>query len=151
MSDFFIIAHRGNTSGPDPDQENKPEYLQAALDKGYDVEVDVWASYQDNVWWSGHDGKQYEIEEEFLLQDSVWCHAKNIHTLYKLQSINAHCFYHDRDAATLTSEGYIWTFPLEKLTRNSICVMPEFQRITTLDICAGVCTDYVFSFKVHDV
>lgn len=54
MSDFIVIAHRGNISGPDPEQENKPEYLQAALDKGYDVEVDVWGSYQDNVWWAGH-------------------------------------------------------------------------------------------------
>ena len=150
MSDFIVIAHRGNTSGPDPDQENKPEYLQTALDKGYNIEVDVWSSYQDNVWWTGHDGKQYEIEEDVLLQHGVWCHAKNIDTLHKLKEINAHCFYHERDAATLTSEGYIWTYPLEKLTRISICVMPELQRIQSLNICAGVCTDYAFSFKVGD-
>ncbi len=148
MSDLIVIAHRGNISGPDPEKENKQQYLQEALDKGYDVEVDVRATHQEGFWYSGHDGKDSEIEEEFLLKDGVWCHAKDIVTLHRLQEIGAHCFFHERDSATLTSEGYIWTFPLEKLTLISICVMPELQRIQTLDICAGVCTDYADSFKV---
>ena len=38
---MFIISHRGNLQGPDLTQENKPEYIDGALAKGFDVEVDV--------------------------------------------------------------------------------------------------------------
>ena len=150
MSNFIVIAHRGNISGPDPDQENKPDYVLEAIDAGYNVEIDVWYTESNNGWFLGHDKPQYRVDTDFLKMPEVWCHAKNINTLHKLKEINAHCFYHERDAATLTSEGYIWTYPLEKLTRISICVMPELQRIQTLNICAGVCTDYAYSFKVGD-
>ena len=36
-----LIAHRGNIHGENPSEENKPEYIDAAIDKGYDVEIDV--------------------------------------------------------------------------------------------------------------
>ena len=36
-----FIAHRGNTSGPQPSFENTEDYLQDAIDKGYHVEVDI--------------------------------------------------------------------------------------------------------------
>ena len=93
MSDLIVIAHRGNTSGPDSEKENKQQYLQEALDKGYDVEVDVRATRQEGIWYSGHDEKDWEIEEEFLLKDGVWCHAKDIITLHKLQEIGACLLY----------------------------------------------------------
>ena len=38
---MIFIAHRGNLSGPQPENENKLAYIQAALDKGFSVEVDV--------------------------------------------------------------------------------------------------------------
>ena len=37
-----IISHRGNLTGPDPKQENKPSQILKVLEKGYEVEVDVW-------------------------------------------------------------------------------------------------------------
>ncbi len=139
MNNFIVIAHRGNIEGKNETSENEQYYCQRALDKGYDVEIDVW---KKKGWWSGHTKPQYEVDEDFLLKEGVWCHAKDIETLYRLQLLGAHCFFHQREAVTLTSAGYIWTFPLEKLTLNSICVMPELQRMETMDRCAGVCTDY---------
>ena len=38
---MILISHRGNINGPNPEMENNPEYIQKALDLGYDVEVDV--------------------------------------------------------------------------------------------------------------
>jgi hypothetical protein len=52
-----------------------------------------------------------------------------------------HCFWHQEDDVTLTSWGFLWSFPDEQLTDKSICVMPE-----TIDKsidCYGVCTDFV--------
>ena len=39
---LILISHRGNTNGPNPNMENKPEYVLDAKLKGYDVEIDVW-------------------------------------------------------------------------------------------------------------
>ena len=38
---MLFISHRGNLSGPQPENENKVSYIQAAIDKGFSVEVDV--------------------------------------------------------------------------------------------------------------
>ena len=32
-----LIAHRGNIDGPNPSQENRQEYIEAAIAEGYDV------------------------------------------------------------------------------------------------------------------
>jgi hypothetical protein len=37
-----IISHRGNLNGSSTDIENHPTYIQAAINAGYDVEVDAW-------------------------------------------------------------------------------------------------------------
>ena len=60
--------------------------------------------------------------------------------------LGAHCFFHQNDNVTLTSEGYLWTNPTHQLTEKSICVLPELQ---TIDIegCAGICSDYVERYK----
>ena len=37
-----IIAHRGNLNGPQPENENNPEYINSALELGFSAEIDVW-------------------------------------------------------------------------------------------------------------
>ena len=39
---MILISHRGNLNGPKPDQENSPNYINNAISKGYNVEIDVW-------------------------------------------------------------------------------------------------------------
>ena len=46
-----IISHRGNLSGPDPKQENKPSQIINAIQKGYEVEIDVW--FKDKKFYLG--------------------------------------------------------------------------------------------------
>ena len=36
-----LIAHRGNTHGPDEGKENNTDYIDKSLSEGYDAEIDV--------------------------------------------------------------------------------------------------------------
>jgi hypothetical protein len=61
---MFIISHRGNLQGPDLNQENKPEYIDEALSKGFDVEVDV--RFLNKSVFLGHDDAQYLVNLNWL-------------------------------------------------------------------------------------
>jgi len=135
------ISHRGNISGPNERHENSPPYIIEALEEGYDVEVDVWLL--DGELFLGHDIPEYNIHLNFLKNNKFWCHCKNIDALKFLLYNDVRCFYHDKDEATLTSDGYIWTYPGKKLTNKSICVMPEWNDWKIEANVHGICTDYV--------
>lgn len=149
-----LIAHRGNINGKNPLQENSPFYIEEALNKGYDVEIDVW--YLNNKFYLGHDEPSYNINVEFLQNNKLWCHAKTLDSLYKMleyqylgDNDSIHCFWHQTDQVTLTSQNYIWTFPGYKLFDSSICVLPEKANYTeeNLKNCAGICSDYIEKYK----
>lgn len=142
---MILIAHRGNTKGPEPQNENRPDYLLEAIDMGYDVEVDVW--YIDDQLYLGHDGPEYETNIKFLQNSKFWCHCKNIEAVQKLLQNNIHCFFHNSDDVTLTSKNYIWTFPKKRLLPGSVCVMPEYGYEGYLADCVGICSDYVLDYR----
>lgn len=144
---MILISHRGNLCGAAPSKENTPGYIQEALDLGYEVEIDVW--HQSDGWYLGHDEPEYKLEEQFLLKDKLWCHAKNLHALNKLLELNVMCFWHQSDRYTLTSNNFIWTFPGQPLSAASICVMPERFSVGSQDLsfCAGVCSDFIAEWK----
>jgi hypothetical protein len=142
---MFLIAHRGNIDGPRPSWENNPEYIQSALSKGYHCEIDVWSI--NDKWYLGHDSPDYLIDKSFLLQNKLWCHAKNLSALENLTNTNATYFWHQNDNYTLTSNNFIWTFPGFPLTKNSICVMPEENPDFKIDACSGICSDFVEDYK----
>ena len=102
----------------------------------------------------GHDQTKESISLKKLskISNYLWIHCKNIDALeyFKKNNFNNvyNYFWHQEDKYTLTSKGYIWTYPGESLDVNSICVMPE----TTTPIknladlknknFAGICTDF---------
>lgn len=141
---MILISHRGNVNGRLPQYENGQTYCQETIDKGYHVEIDVY--WYDGIFWTGHDRPQYRVDIDFLQKEEVWCHAKDIEALFQLQKIDTHCFFHQNDNVTLTSKGYLWTLPTHILTENSICVLPELQKID-INNCAGICSDFVENFK----
>jgi len=148
----ILIAHRGNISGPNSKKENHPDYILKAIQKGFEVEVDIWRI--ENKWILGHDEPQYEIKKSFFESKSVnfiWFHAKNIFALNTLTSKNAELkfFWHQEDEYTLTSNKYIWTYPGKTLTRKSICVMPEISNysLEQLSKSSGICSDHVLRYK----
>lgn len=140
------IAHRGNIDGPNPDKENHPDYLKAALDLSYDAEVDVWLV--NGKFILGHDEPQYEVPASFLYNDHFWLHAKNIPAISNLnaraRSYFINCFFHDTDACTLTSGGWIWTYPGKLIIGpGAIAVMPEKVPGWDISEAEGVCSDYI--------
>ena len=141
---MILISHRGNLNGKDIENENNPLYIDRALGKGYDVEIDVW--YENGKWYLGHDKPQYEIELDYLRNKKLWCHAKNIEALNLMLDDDIHCFWHQEDDVTLTSCGFIWTSPGKKLTEKSICVLPEKIGEIPKD-CIGICSDYIERYK----
>jgi len=141
---MIYISHRGNISGPKEKFENKIDYVQNALDKGYEVEVDV--RFENNKFFLGHDFNQYEVDENFLLNKKIWCHAKTKEALSALEKIKAHYFWHQEDDYTITSKGFVWTYPGKSLLTNSICVLPEVANYNEIN-CLGICSDYIERYK----
>lgn len=148
MNKLLIISHRGNISGPTTAHygENHPSSIKHVLWDGYHVEVDVWLV--NNKFILGHDKPEYEVDPTFFYNDRLWVHCKNIEALYKLKTnslVNA--FFHNQDDCTLTSQGYIWTFPKNlPLTDQSIAVMPELVEDWDITQAFGVCTDFVKNY-----
>ena len=139
---MILIAHKGNTFGKS-NKENHPDYVQITLNQGYHVQVDVW--YAFGKFSLGQDEPQYIINKNFLKNPKVWCRAKTITTLYYLLNLGVISFFHDNDAVTLTSNGYMWTYPGKMLTKKSICVLPEKGHFP--EKCAGICSDYISLYK----
>ena len=144
---MIFISHRGNIHGPDYHNENKPEQINNALSLGYDVEVDVWL--EGDKLFLGHDNPQYLTSLEFISNKKLWCHAKNVEALRLMLDNNIHCFWHQEDKYTLTSMGYVWVYPGEKMINRSICVMPEIHNPPKRELLknSGICTDYPFKYK----
>ena len=142
----ILISHRGNLLGKKPKLENTPVYIDAALAQGFKCEVDVY-SYDDKLYL-GHDHAQIETSVDYLQQDGIIAHAKNLNALSAMLQVNIHCFYHHNDDYTLTSRNWIWAFPGKPGTLEHPCiaVLPENYTtdVTNFD---GVCSDFIAQFK----
>ena len=144
-----VICHRGNTFGPDPDNENKPEVIDYCISQGYDIEIDLWA--HKSGLYLGHDEPTYFISIDYLtsLKTRLWIHCKNLKAsteLFKYRGFNY--FMHDKDDYTLTSHGYVWTYPKPQnvFSYNQVLLdfypNVNFEKYKLLGI-HGVCVDYV--------
>tara|TARA_B100000029_G_scaffold451002_1_gene475264 strand:+ start:281 stop:715 length:435 start_codon:yes stop_codon:yes gene_type:complete len=141
---MILISHRGNISGPDEKNENNPKYVDEAMKQGFEVEIDVW--HKDNQFFLGHSKPQYPVDVTFLKNKKLWCHAKSFDALQELLKIDAHCFWHEEDAYTLTNRGYVWAYPGQKIGFKTICVKPELTKTEIKNFC-GVCSDYIGNYK----
>ena len=140
-----LISHRGNINGKEPLLENSPNYILNAIEKGYNVEIDVW---YNKGWWLGHNTPEYKIEKIFLIANAskLWCHAKNIEAVVEMKKHPIHYFWHQKDDITLTSQSYIWAYPGKQPIKDSIAVLPELYN-DNVDMCYGVCSDYIEKYK----
>jgi hypothetical protein len=90
------------------------------------VEVDVWL--KDGKFYLGHDEPKYKVDESFLENFRIICHAKNVEALHKmLSNKEIHCFWHEGDYCTITSKGWVWKYP----------------EIYNKGILYGVCSDWL--------
>lgn len=140
---MILISHRGNINGKIIDRENTINYIEEALNKGYNVEVDIW--YNEKSLYLGHDDGKEKVSIEFLKNEKIWAHAKNYDALRILLDNGVHTFFHNEDNYTLTSKGHIWAYPVKNYPNEVIAVLPEWNN-ELKDFpknCVGVCSDYI--------
>ncbi len=137
-----LISHRGNLTGPSKN-ENDPEYILESLNYCNFTEVDIWVKNQ--TIYLGHDDPQYIVEHEFLADDRLIFHAKNLKAFEYCLHNDLHCFWHNVDDYTLTSQNYIWTYPGKQVSAQykSIIVDNSSDWRGKNYNCYGVCTDYI--------
>jgi hypothetical protein len=143
---MILISHRGNLNGRMEHQENNPAYIESAIKRGYDVEIDVWS--KEGKLWLGHDRAQYSITQHWLDERAnyLWCHAKNIEALIEMKKYDIHCFWHQLDDVATTSKGFLWAYPGKQPIKNSIAVLPEIFE-DNLDVCIGICSDRIETYN----
>lgn len=143
-----LISHRGNINGRIIELENLPDYIDAAIDLGYDVEVDLWL--EGEKFYLGHDGPDHSIDITWLVKRSknLWVHCKNTEAMSFLSKFGSdlNYFWHQEDTLTLTSKKYIWAYPGKQPIENSISVMPEIKN-DDISLCVGICSDYILKYR----
>lgn len=142
---MILISHRGNINGRIIDHENRPDYIEDTIRLGFNVEIDVW--FLNNRFYLGHDEAQYQIDHKFLINNKLWCHAKNVDALVQMRNYDIHYFWHEEDTLTLTSKNYIWAYPGKQPILNSIAVMPELNS-DDISKCSGICSDYISKYTL---
>jgi hypothetical protein len=150
-----LIAHRGLLYGPNRIRENRVDTVMGALEREFDVEVDVRCS--DQRWFLGHDQPLEEVPRTFLERPGVWVHCKNVEALRRATP-EMHFFWHEQDAYTLTSRGFAWVYPGRELPvpRPTVAVVTGKHGEEMLNSMAsigvaGICTDWpAWMLKVHE-
>lgn len=146
---MILISHRGNINGIEG-KENHPDYIDRAIENGYDVEVDV---RQDNRpgFYLGHDKIEYHIETSWLLERSknLWIHAKDFGSLELLLKLGLRVFYHEKELHTIIGNTQvIWSHNIEEASQNSIIPLLELDKLQVWkdmidEDVYGICSDYV--------
>jgi hypothetical protein len=151
---MIYIAHRGLFDGYNEEMENHPDQIRAALDAGFDAEIDV--RLIDGKWFLGHDAPVHEVEQSFLSQAGLWLHCKNEGALIELTRCREgfNFFWHQSDDFTLTSGGFIWTYPGKTVDPEfGVRVQPEWNKYWREDVHNivgyGVCSKFVSYIKEH--
>lgn len=140
-----LISHRGNLNKKDEKKENLPSQIKKVIKIGYDCEIDVW--FVNKKFYLGHDKPEHQVEEKFLENKKLWCHAKNIDALLKMLKNNKiHCFWHENDKVTLTSKGIIWAYPNKKSILDSVVLFPELNN-NDISKCYGICSDVIEKYN----
>jgi hypothetical protein len=143
---MILIAHRGNTSGKNKKRENTISYIEEALKKGYHCEIDL-CKFDGEKFYLGHDEPGEAVSMEWLGSRNVWCHAKEYKTLEALVTLGVHCFWHESDKYTITSQGWIWAYPGQPGGQYTIAVHPEKLTSEEVEKFAGVCSDNIDKYK----
>jgi hypothetical protein len=143
---MILISHRGNINGKFESYENEPNYIDSAINQGYDVEVDVW--YIDGLIYLGHDKPQYGIDFRWIRDrvNKLWVHCKNVESLNWIRNTSLHYFWHEQDTLTLTSKNHMWVYPGKQPIIGSIAVMPEIHN-DDISNCLGVCSDFIKKYN----
>ena len=130
--------------------ENEPTYIDLAINKGFDVEVDIW--YIEKVLYLGHDKPQYVVDARWFRDrlTKLWIHCKNVEAMlfFNRNKYLFNYFWHETDRYTLTSKGIGWVLVGQYPYPKSVIVLPESislyifpHGIEYIKNSYGICTD----------
>ena len=144
-NNLILISNRGNLDGVQEDQENTPNYIQAALREGFAVACVVEAHHGAFLLPTPHG--YYPLPYSLLSNPKVWILAADAITLDALCAVNAHAVPAGAQVA-LTSVHYLWCLPGTDLTPRSIAVYPEYANPDWLAHSepAGVCSNEIVRY-----
>ena len=140
-----LISHRGNIDHINPSRENSPDYIQEAINKGFDVEIDCWVT--NHTLYLGHDKPDYPITLEWLHQyaNNLWIHCKNLSALSMLLPTNLRVFFHEHERYSIVSDGHIWAHDIKDI--DTRCIIPLLDQSSLLKWAPqpvyGICSDFI--------
>jgi hypothetical protein len=144
-----LISNRGNVNGVNPELENTQRYIQEAINKGYDVKIDLWV--KDGKLYLGTDGPKDLLEIDWLERNhhKLWLHCRDIEVMTKFSSLDTtghsiHFFWHDSNKISLTNRGYMWCEPGEIVTGGIVYQPTESDNTEGF---FGVCSDSIERYK----
>jgi len=68
---MIVLAHRGNLHGPDPEHENSPDSIAAAISRGFGIETDVRRA-PDGGFYISHDPIQPTPRHALAVHAALW-------------------------------------------------------------------------------
>ena len=149
---MILYSHRGNIIGKEVGLENQPDYINFALKCGFNVEIDV--HYIDDKFYLGHDEPLYEVDESYLENSKLICHAKTPESfMMMLKNDNIHTFWNDLDLYAITSKKMFWTLDDKvRMVSNPKLILCDvalrgFLSKVHFDRFYGICSDYVGELK----
>lgn len=149
---MIYISHRGNISGVFPEKENTIDYIEDALNTGFECEIDL--RMKNGILYLGHDFPQYDIDSKWLEErkNKLWIHAKDYASVIWLSERSNHFRYfcHEQDRFTLTSNGFIWSHDLKnKMTNKCIVPLLSLEQVKNYKQkhFYGICSDFVIECK----
>jgi len=146
---MILIAHRGNINGPNPKRENTILYIEEAINRGYDVELDL-RILKDKIY-IGHDKPIEEIKPNWLkkFKNKLWVHCKDTESLkYFADLKDYNYFWHKDDEFTITSKGFILSHTdnnIKSLSGKFIKIQLENKKINGNFV--GILSDYLLKYK----
>lgn len=146
---MILIAHRGNFNGPNKYRENTISYIEEAIYKGYDAEIDVRA--KKNKIYIGHDQPIDLVTDSWLkkFKNKLWIHCKDPASFDYFNNLKQYnYFWHEDDAFTITSKGFVLSHvknSINKLSGKFIKIQLEKKKINGNFV--GILSDYPVLYK----
>lgn len=148
-----LISHRGNIDSLKPDLENSPKYIDAAINLGYDVEIDI--RLINDELFLGHDAPDYKITLKWLLdrKNNLWIHTKNFTALSYLIDYDIKTFYHKKeDHVIINNCNLIWSHNLYEANEKSIIPLLNISEMNNINYNVyGICSDFVLNIRELNV
>lgn len=139
----IYISNRGNLAGKDPDEENKPDYLERALEEGLCVKTDIWVIKDRTVTGTEHPSTGINLnvfdKEKLLIQ------ARNPTALLFLLKEGYHCFWRQSDNFIMTNRNFVLSYA-GSIFPKSIMMEPEDNAILINNDYVGICSDFISGY-----